>query len=186
MTSSAEALGPVVWFTGRPASGKTTLARAVVARLRQAGAPVLWLDCDDLRPHLTPGAGYDDAGRAAFYGALAHVARRAAEGGVTTIISATAPRRAHRDVLRAAIPDLREVLVAADEATLRARDPKGLYARADAGEITLLPGAGTDYEPPAEPWWVVDTTTEGVDASATRILSGLGLPLRPVSDGSPR
>lgn len=174
MNSSAEAFGPVVWFTGRPASGKTTLARSVVTRLRSAGTPVLWLDSDDLRPHLAPGAGYDDAGRAAFYGALAHVARRAAEGGVTTIISATAPRRAHRDALRTTVPDLREVLVEADDATLRARDPKGLYARADAGEVTRLPGAGADYEPPSAPWRVVNTTIEGVDASAERILSALG------------
>ncbi len=165
----------VVWLTGPPATGKTTLAAALNARLQAAGLAVLWLDSDDLRPILTPEAGYDDAGRDRFYGAVAHLARRAAEGGCTVLISATASRRAHRAPLRRSVPRFHEILLTGDPETLRARDPKGLYARADAGELPHLPGATAPYEPPTDPLVVIDTGRLTVDAAVARLAAALGL-----------
>lgn len=145
----ARARGVVFWFTGVPASGKTTLAAALVAALRAAEVPVLWLDSDDLRAVMTPGSDFGEHDRAVFYETIAHLAIRAAQGGVTTVISATAPYRAPRDRVRAAVPCFCEVWLTCDPAALRgARDVKALYARADAGEITRLPGVGVEFEAP--------------------------------------
>ncbi|MCA9557358.1 MAG: adenylyl-sulfate kinase [Myxococcales bacterium] len=166
----------VIWLTGPPASGKTTLAAALNTRLRAAELAVLWLDSDDLRPVLMPEAGYDDADRHRFYGAVAHLARRAAEGGCTVLISATASRRAHRAPLRRSVPRFHEVLLTCDPETLRARDPKGLYARADAGELPHLPGATAPYEPPDHPLVILDTGRLSVDAAVARLAEALGLP----------
>ena len=93
-----------IWLTGIPASGKTTLAGRVVSRLREAKAPVLWLDSDDLRAVLTPEPTYSHHERTNFYAAIRHIATLAISGGVNVVISATAPLRAHRDPLRDAIP----------------------------------------------------------------------------------
>lgn len=143
------ARGAVFWLTGVPASGKTTLAAALVAALRAADVPVLWLDSDDLRAVMTPASDFGERDRAVFYDTIAHLAIRAAQGGVTTVISATAPHRAPRDRVRAGVPCFCEVWLTCDPAALRGeRDVKALYARADAGEITRLPGIGVEFEAP--------------------------------------
>ncbi len=165
-----------IWLTGPPATGKTTLAAALSARLQAVGLAVLWLDSDDLRPVLTPEAGYDDAGRARFYAALAHLARRATEGGCTVLVSATASRRAHRDPLRRGVPRFHEILLACDPAILRARDPKGLYARAAAGDLPHLPGATAPYEPPDHPLLTLDTGRLSEAEALARLVEALGLP----------
>ncbi len=167
--------GLVVWLTGRPASGKSTLARALETRLRARGLATLWLDSDSLRRILTPEPTYDDAERKRFYGALAHLAALAAAGGAVAIVSATAARRAYRDACRAAVGDrFVEVWVRCDLETLRARDPKGLYGRAARDTITRLPGVGVPYEPPEAPELVLDTADAGVEALADRLAAEVG------------
>ena len=146
---------PVVWITGLPASGKTTLAAALIEALRADDVAVLWLDGDDLRPHLAGAGGYDAADRERFYGALAHLALLGARGGATVIISATAQRRAWRDDVRERVARFVEVYVDADLATCAARDPKGLYRAAAAGVVVGLPGVGAAYEVPLAPEVVV-------------------------------
>ena len=173
MTTLSRLRGAVVWLTGAPASGKTTLARGLVEALRASGEPVLWLDSDDLRPVLAPGEAYDPAGRDRFYAALGHLAVRAAAGAVTTVVSATASRRHYRDDVRRAVPRFIEVLVTCDPLELRRRDPKGLYAAADAGELDHLPGVGAAFEDPAEPDAVVDTTGRDPEAVLTSVLDAL-------------
>ncbi|HKY31484.1 MAG TPA: adenylyl-sulfate kinase [Candidatus Polarisedimenticolia bacterium] len=138
--------GLIVWITGPPASGKTTLARLLVGRLRAEGAACLWLDSDDLRGVLTPAPAYSDAERDWFYGVVAHVARLGALGGAAVVISATGSRAAYRERLRGQVARFVEVALRCDPETLRSRDPKGLYAAADAGRITGLPGHGAPYE----------------------------------------
>jgi adenylylsulfate kinase len=150
-------LGQVVWLTGLPASGKTTVARVIVEAMRARGEPVLWLDSDQLRTVLTPAPTYSDQEREWFYGVIAHLAKRAADGGVTVVISATAPLRAYRDRARAAIDRFFEIHLFCDAEVLRARDPKHLYERSARGEISRLPGAGSPYEAPLAPELVFDT-----------------------------
>ncbi len=162
--------GAVVWITGVPASGKTTLARGLRATFAAQGLPTLWLDSDDLRPVLAPNAGYGAAGRDAFYAALAHLARLGAQGGVTVLISATASRRTYRDTTRAAVARFVEVFLECGPSALRSRDVKGLYAAADAGRITTLPGVGAPYERPERPELRVDTSEQGPEEVLAEVL----------------
>jgi adenylylsulfate kinase len=163
----------VVWITGRPAAGKTTLAQGMVASLRQRRIPVLWLDSDDLRGVLTPNASYDDAGRASFYKALTHIARRAHEGGVPVIVSATASRRIFREEARKQMSPFVEVMVDCDDATLHARDPKGLYAKADAGQLKDLPGHSSPFEAPEAADVTLNSSQLSVEEMLERLMTHL-------------
>lgn len=164
--------GAIVWVTGRPAAGKSTLARAIAARLAPLGpAPVL-LDGDAVRAALVPAPGYDPAARDAFYATLGNLALLLAGQGFVVLVAATANRRAFRDRVRARAPRFVEVLVDVPEAVCAARDAKGLYAAARAGAAPELPGAGAAYEPPIAPEVVA---TGGEDAAAVEsVLDRLG------------
>lgn len=166
--------GAVVWITGVPASGKTTLAEAVRAALRSADIATLWLDSDDVRRVLSWGAdAYTEAGRDSFYAAVGHLARLGADGGVTVLVSATASRRRYRDDTRARVARFVEVFLDCGPDAVRKRDVKGLYAAADAGVVTALPGVGVDYEPPARPEIRVDTSDLSAEAVAAEVLATL-------------
>ncbi len=141
--------GVVVWFTGLPASGKSTLAAAVRDRLCATHSCVV-LDSDEMRDVLGI-HGYDEAERDRFYAALGRLAVMLARQGHVVLVAATAPRRAYRDTVRGAAPHFVEVHVATSREESEARDPKGLYAQARAGQAPTLPGAGFEYEPPVEP-----------------------------------
>lgn len=173
------AVGPVIWLTGLPASGKSWLAQALVRAMTREGRRPLLLDSDRLRPILAPDSGYGEQARAEFYRRLSALAALLARQGAAVIIAATAARRAYREDLRRQVPDLVEVYVRCPLSVCRARDPKGLYARADAGEIKNLPGVGVVYEPPLHPAVVVDTSLLSADAAAQRVLRHLAtrLPL---------
>ncbi len=154
--------GTVVWLTGLPQSGKSTLA----LRLRDAlKAPSVVLDSDQLRDDMTPGWGYSDADRDAFYESVARLAARIARQGLIVIVAATANRARYRARARELAPAFIEVYVTANEDECARRDGKGLYRdRPDN-----LPSAAT-YDVPTEP----DFTATGgrddaaIDAIATR------------------
>ena len=134
----------IIWFTGLPASGKTTLAYRVRERLTR---PSIVLDSDDIRSAL--GAlEYSARDRDAFYDSLGKLALLFERQGVVVLVAATAPRRSHRDAVRARAARFVEVWVDTSLETCEARDVKGLYARARAGDAPDLPGVGAAYEPP--------------------------------------
>ncbi len=143
--------GAVVWVTGLPSSGKSTFARRLRARLAAQGRSAALLDGDAVRAALHPSPGYDPAARAAFYETLGDLALLLAADGLVAIVAATASRRAFRDRVRARAPRFVEVHLAVPAEICAARDPKGLWARARAGEAPELPGAGRTYEPPVAP-----------------------------------
>lgn len=143
--------GVVVWFTGLPASGKTTLAKAVQRKLQDASAPVCLLDSDQVRKALVPSPGYSQAERDAFYATLAHLAALLSEQGLIVLVAATAHRAAHREQARELASRFIEVFVRTPLEECERRDPKGLYARARDGELPHLPGARTEYETPTSP-----------------------------------
>jgi adenylylsulfate kinase len=144
----------VVWFTGLPSSGKTTLAEAVRARLRECGCASLLLDGDEVRGALVPPPGYDEAGRDAFYHTLANLAALCARRGLPVLVAATGHLRRFRDRL----PGVVEVHVATPAEVCRTRDAKGLWAAAPPG----LPGPD-DYQPPLAP---AVTAEGGLDHAA--------------------
>jgi adenylylsulfate kinase len=151
--------GAVVWFTGLPASGKSTLAARVHA---QVGG--VFLDGDVFRDILGAHA-YAVADRDDVYRRLALLAALLARQGNIVFVAATAPQRAHRDKARAIAPRFIEVYVTTPLAECERRDPKGLYARARAGEVPMLPGVGATYEAPRSPE-VIATGGEDDDAVA--------------------
>ena len=162
-----------IWFTGLPASGKTTAARAVQVRLHTAGLPVVLLDSDELRQQLTPHATYSRAERDWFYATLAFLTALLVRQGVNVVVAATAPRRLHRSAAREQVAHFVEVYVECPIEVCRARDDKGLYARAAAGEITTLPGVGVPYEPPLAPELRLPTADMDLDTAVAAVLDCL-------------
>ncbi len=143
--------GAVVWLTGLPASGKSTLASRLEERLRGLGRAAVVLDGDEVREALVPRPGYSPEERDAFYETLARLAALLARQGHPVLVAATAPRRAHRAAARALAPRFVEVFVDVPAEECARRDPKGLWAQARAGAAPTLPGAGAPYEPPEAP-----------------------------------
>jgi adenylylsulfate kinase len=165
--------GFAIWLTGLPSSGKTTLAHALSRLFSKRGLTAQILDSDELRRRLTPDPTYSDEERDWFYNIITFLAELLTNNGVNVLIAATASRRAYRQVARDRISRFAEVHVDCSPRVCRARDRKGLWERADRGEIANLPGAGAPYEAPEAPEARVDTAQYSAEAAARRILGHL-------------
>jgi adenylylsulfate kinase len=146
-----------LWITGLPASGKSSITRALVDELASRGVRVVVLESDVLRQVLTPQPTYSDAERQTFYRAMVYIGSLLVSHGVPVIFDATANRRAYRAAAREAIDHFMEIYVDTPLAVCMARDPKGIYARAVSGEASTVPGAQASYEPPDRPELVVSS-----------------------------
>jgi len=162
-----------VWLTGLPASGKSTVARALAAELAGKGIRAAVLESDAVRREIAPNAAYAGAERDAFYATVAYLARILVLHGVPVIIDATANRRAYRDRAREAIPRFLEVHVRCPLAVCQARDPKGIYRRGAEGMAQYVPGVSAPYEPPLMPELVVDGERDDPAVAARHIVSAL-------------
>ncbi|HYL25333.1 MAG TPA: adenylyl-sulfate kinase [Burkholderiales bacterium] len=158
-----------VWLTGLSGSGKSAIARELVRLLHERGIDAAVLESDVMRTQLTPFPRYDEADRDFFYGALAEIGA-ALTAKRPVIYDATANRRRYRDAARARIARFCEVYVDTPLDVCRARDPKGLYDRADA---RTLPGSGAPYEPPLRPELVVHGDRGTPREAAERIVADL-------------
>jgi adenylylsulfate kinase len=168
--------GAILWFTGMSGGGKSTLANAVGGRI-QGVRPLEVLDGDEMRMHLSKGLSFTKEDRDINVRRIGYVARLLAKHGVFVITAAISPYADTRNEVRQLagaenIPFV-EVFVDAHIDSLVARDVKGLYKRALAGEIAHFTGISDPYEPPTHPEIVVYTDKEGVDVSARRILRSL-------------
>jgi adenylylsulfate kinase len=162
-----------VWITGLPASGKSTVARALAAELAGKGIRAAVLESDAVRREIMPNESYGDAERDAFYATVSYLAGVLVSHGVPVIVDATANRRAYRDRARAAIPCFLEVHVRCPLAVCQARDPKGIYRRGAEGTAQNVPGVSAPYEPPLTPEVSVDGERDDPAAAARRIVSAL-------------
>jgi adenylylsulfate kinase len=160
-----------VWLTGLPSSGKSTIARALVRQLAQRGVDCAVLESDELRKVFTPSPRYDENERDHFYEQTIYVGTLLVRNGVPVIIDATANRRAYRDRARHEIAKFLEVHVSCPIEVCMARDPKGIYRKAQGGGT--VPGLQAEYEPPLNPEVVVRGDTEDADDAAQRILTDL-------------
>jgi adenylyl-sulfate kinase len=144
-----------VWFTGLSGSGKSTIANAVAERLLEIGRPAYVLDGDNLRHGLNADLGFSAADRAENVRRVGEVARLMADAGLVVLVPVISPYRADRDRVRTAheAAGLRfvEVFVDTPLELCEQRDPKGLYAKARAGEVTGMTGIDDPYEPPLSP-----------------------------------
>jgi bifunctional enzyme CysN/CysC len=166
--------GATVWFTGLPGAGKSTIAAAVEERLIEGRHPAFLLDGDNLRHGLNGDLGFDEAARCENVRRTAHVARLLAESGTIALVSLVSPYAADRKAaasLHAADElDFLEVFVDAPLEVCERRDPKGLYARARAGELSGLTGVGAPYERPESPDLIVGLAESALEADVERVL----------------
>ncbi len=176
--------GATVWFTGLPGAGKSTIAAAVEEQLVYAGHSALLLDGDNLRHGLNGDLDFDAEGRHENVRRTAHVARLLAESGTVALVSLVSPYacdRAEAAELHAAVelPFL-EIFVSAPLSLCEQRDPKGLYARARAGNLSGLTGVDAPYEPPRDPALVLHSGQESVHEAVARVMQTLTAALPPL------
>lgn len=170
--------GFVVWLTGLPASGKTTISKELEPRLRKTGIPVEVLDGDEIRRNLSKGLGFSREDRETHLRRVVYVAKLLSRNGVGVIAAFISPYRNIRDYARTETTNFLEVYVKCSVETCAKRDPKGLYKKASTGEIKDLTGPQDTYEEPLTPDLVIDTEQLTVSESADSIMSkleGMGL-----------
>jgi sulfate adenylyltransferase len=168
--------GFVVWLTGLSGAGKTTLANALTAAL-EGERPLEVLDGDEVRTNLSKGLGFSKEDRDTNVRRIGYVARLLARHGVGVVTAAISPYGGTRGEVRAAVEaegiPFVEVYVHAPLDTLVARDVKGLYKKALAGEIPHFTGVSDPYEAPAAPDVEVRSDRDSVEEGAKRVLAAL-------------
>ena len=162
--------GAVVWLTGLPGAGKSTLARALERRLFARGGSPILLDGDTLRAGLNGDLGFSTDDRSENIRRLAEVATHLARNGHIAIVAAVSPSREDRAAARR-IGDtaFREVHVSTPAEICESRDPKGHYAKARAGALTGFTGIGNDYQPPEAAELSLDTSSRSVSDATDEI-----------------
>jgi len=157
-----------VWLTGLSGSGKSAIARALLAALHARGVDAAVLESDVLRTQLTPFPRYDEAERDLFYASLAQLGVFLVEKGRPVVFDATANKRAYRDAARERIARFAEIYVDTPLEVCAARDPKGLYR---GGRTTTLPGLQAPYEAPLAPELAVRGDRGTPDSAAAAIVA---------------
>jgi len=164
---------PVIWLTGIPGSGKTTLAEELKKFYEQKKISVEILDGDEIRKTLSKDLGFSQEDRKEHNRRVIFVAQILAKNGVITIVPLISPYRETREFARKEIPNFVEVWVKTSVDECIKRDPKGLYKKALAGEIKNLTGLQAPYEEPQNAELVVDTEKHNVEESVDLITSTL-------------
>ena len=165
-------IGFTIWLTGLSGSGKSTISALLAEELRARGRRVEILDGDVVRTNLTQGLGFSKEDRDTNVRRIGWVCEVLSRNDVVAIAAAISPYRAVRDEVRARIPRFVEVHMQAPLDVLAERDVKGLYRRAQAGEIPTFTGLTDPYEAPLDPEVVCHTDgTETPAQSAQRIIA---------------
>jgi bifunctional enzyme CysN/CysC len=172
--ASRDVYGATVWFTGLSGSGKSTIASVVATELTRRGVLTYMLDGDNLRHGLNGDLGFSAEDRTENIRRVAEVARLFADAGVVALVPVISPYRAGREHARAlheaAGLAFVEVFVDAPLDVCEARDPKGLYAKARAGELPGFTGVDDPYEPPVSPDLVVASSATAPDEAARAVV----------------
>ncbi len=162
---------PVIWLTGIPASGKTTLADGLKNYYEKQGTPVEILDGDEIRKSLSKDLGFSPEERKEHNRRVIFVAKILARNGVVTLVPLISPYRETREYARKEIPNFVEVWVKTSVEECKKRDPKGLYKKAQAGEIKNLTGLQAPYEEPQNAELVLEIEKHTVEESIELITS---------------
>ena len=167
--------GFTVWFTGLPGSGKTTLAQELELALLERGLSVEVLDGEIIRTNISSGLTFSKEDRDQNVRRIGYVCQLLSRNSVAAIAAAIAPYQAARQENRQAISRYVEVYCRRPLEALIAEDPKGLYQKAKAGEITSFTGISDPYEEPLEAEIIVETDQEAVTESLAKVLCALEL-----------
>ena len=165
----------MIWLTGLSGAGKTTIAREVERRLFDRGCRTMLLDGDQLRHGLCGDLGFSPEDRTENIRRAGEVARLFFEQGCIVLCAFVSPYRQDRNRVRALFPTDRflEVLVKAAPDTRRGRDPKGLYARAGAGQVSQFSGLSAPYEEPLAPELTIDTDACSIEQATGLLIASL-------------
>jgi adenylylsulfate kinase len=174
VTHHPEQKGFTVWFTGLSGAGKSTIAEMLYHEFQARGLKTEILDGDVVRQNLSKGLGFSKEDRDTNILRIGFVAELLTRNGVATICCPISPYKETRDQVRGMVGEFVEVYVHATVDELaRNRDPKGLYKKALAGEITGFTGVDDPYEPPEDPELVIDTMVEEPVESLQHVLDRL-------------
>jgi adenylylsulfate kinase len=170
--------GATIWLTGLPSAGKSTIARALGARLREDGHRVEILDGDEIRAELTADLGFSREDRIANVRRIGFVAAVLARNGVKVLVPVIAPYAVSREAVRAKHTAdgtaYVEVHIATPVEECALRDVKGLYAKQRAGQVHGLTGVDDPYEVPEHPDLRLDTSGHNLEQSMAALLALLG------------
>ncbi len=165
-----------LWFTGLPASGKSTLAKRVEEELRRRGLDVENLDADEVRKNLHPKLGFSKEDRGENNRRLAFLAKLLNKHGIVAIVAAVSPYEEHRLQARRIVEEVgRFLLIWVDcpVEVCKERDPKGLYLKAERGEIQGFTGVDDPYEPPELYELRLETAKLGPEECVAKVLAEL-------------
>jgi adenylylsulfate kinase len=166
---------PVIWMTGLPGAGKSTIAQALHGALLGAGVKAIVLDGDTLREGLCSDLGFSGGDRIENVRRIAHVARLFQQTGHVVIVATISPLAAQRALARSIIGDgFLETFIAASPELCAQRDPKGMYAQARSGKIAQFTGVSSPYEVPASPDLTIDTSQCRVESAVAMVILRLG------------
>ena len=167
--------GATLWFTGLSGSGKSTVAREVELLLAQQDRYVYTLDGDNVRYGLCSDLGFSPQDRTENIRRIGEVCKLFTDAGTLTLAAFVSPYRADRDRVRAMLgaDDFIEVYVAAELSVCEARDPKGLYKKARAGEIPEFTGVSAPYEAPERAEITLHTDRDDPDECARQVVAHL-------------
>ena len=172
----------VIWLYGLSGSGKSTLANALERRLQVKGFMTHLLDGDNVRTGLNRDLGFSEADRTENIRRVAEVAKLFVQAGVVVIVAFITPQRALRELARGIVgaEDFFEIYVSASFEVCAQRDPKGIYAKAGAGQVRQFTGRDSAFEPPApgEVALVLDTETESPAQSLEKLYAMVASKIR--------
>jgi adenylyl-sulfate kinase len=165
--------GFTVWFTGLPSSGKSTLAKVLRDEIEKKNRHVEILDGDEVRLRLSKGLGFSKEDRDENIRRISYVAKIITRCGAVALTCAISPYKSIRQEARQEIQDFVEVFVDCELEQCIKRDLKGLYKKALSGEIKNFTGISDPYEKPDNPEIIVNTSSETIEQSLKKIVSGL-------------
>lgn len=167
--------GAMLWFTGLSASGKSTVANTVDHILHSKGYHTFVLDGDNVRMGLNKNLGFSAEDRAENIRRIGEVGKLFVSAGVITMTAFISPYTEDRDKVRELMDEGQfiEIFVDASLETCEARDPKGLYKKARAGEIKGFTGIDDPYEAPEKPELVLDADSKDIDTLAEEVVAYL-------------
>ncbi len=165
----------VIWFTGLSASGKSTIAGALEQILTRQNYHTYLLDGDNVRHGLCKDLGFSDNDRKENIRRVGEVAKLGADAGLIVLAAFISPFRSDRRIVREILPQTQfvEVFVDTPLTVCKQRDPKGLYERAERGEIKQFTGIDSPYEPPESAEVYLDAGTQSVAESVNQLLEYL-------------
>ncbi len=164
-------IGKIIWFTGLSGSGKSTLANALEIELHKQGKHTFLLDGDIVRQGLNADLGFSDEDRTENIRRIAHTAKLMMDAGLIVICAFISPFQKERDLARQlGGKHFLEIYLSTPLQVCAERDTKGLYQKANTGQLKNLSGMGSQYEAPINPELIIDTSTLSIDESIEVIL----------------